>query len=125
MKMTHLWKLYEADKRILGFSPHTLKAYSLQFKVLVREIGNLNISEVTLDLLKEYLARQSERLKPNSMGHRIRFIRSLFRFAFEERHIANNPTTKLKEPKVAAPRLCMVKALSSGKCILQLNARSG
>jgi len=78
MKMTHLRKLYEADKRIRGFSPHTLKAYSLQFKVLVREIGNLSIGEVTLDLFKEYLARQSERLKPSSVGHRIRFIRSFF-----------------------------------------------
>ena len=93
MKMTHLRKLYEADKRILGFSPHTLKAYSLQFKVLVREIGNLSIGEVTLDLFKEYLARQSERLKPSSMGHRIRFIRSLFRFAFKEGLITKNPTT--------------------------------
>jgi len=52
MKMTDLWTLYEADKRILGFSPHTLKAYSLQFKVLARETGNLNIEEVSLDLLK-------------------------------------------------------------------------
>jgi integrase/recombinase XerD len=49
MKMTDIWMLYEADKRILGFSPHTLKAYSLQFKVLTRVIGNLYIGEVTLD----------------------------------------------------------------------------
>ena len=48
MKMTDIWTLYEADKRILGFSPHTLKAYSLQFKVLTRVIGNLYIGEVTL-----------------------------------------------------------------------------
>ncbi|WP_353936556.1 hypothetical protein [uncultured Brevibacillus sp.] len=46
MKLTDIWTLYEADKRILGFSPHTLKAYTLQFKVLTREIGNLNIGEV-------------------------------------------------------------------------------
>lgn len=25
MKMTDIWTLYEADKRILGFSPYTLK----------------------------------------------------------------------------------------------------
>lgn len=31
---------------MLGFSPHTLKACSLQFKVLIREIGNKLISEV-------------------------------------------------------------------------------
>nr|WP_315852077.1 hypothetical protein [Brevibacillus brevis] len=34
------------------------------------------------------------------MGHRIRFIRSLFRFAFEEGHIIKNPTAKLREPKL-------------------------
>jgi len=100
MKMNDLWTLYEADKRILGYSPHTLDAYSLQFKVLTRDIGNLNIGEVTLDLLKEYLAKQSGRLKPSSLGHRIRFIRSLFRFAFEEGYIVKNPIAKLREPKL-------------------------
>ncbi|XEC94474.1 site-specific integrase [Paenibacillus tarimensis] len=90
MKLMDLWMLYEADKRILGFSPHTLKAYSLQLKVLIREIGNLEIEEVSLPLLKDYLAKQSERLKPSSLGHRIRFVRSLFRFAFEEGYIAKN-----------------------------------
>jgi site-specific recombinase XerD len=100
MKLTDLWMLYEADKRILGFSQHTLKAYSLQLKVLIREIGNLDLEKVSLALLKEYLAMQSERLKPSSLGHRIRFVRSLFRFAFEEGHIAKNPTLKLREPKM-------------------------
>ncbi|WP_409340332.1 integrase [Paenibacillus sp. MBLB4367] len=66
MKLTDLWMLYEADKRILGFSPHTLKAYSLQLNVLIREIGNLEIEEVSLTLLKDYLTKQSERLKPSS-----------------------------------------------------------
>lgn len=47
MRLMDLWMLYEADKRILGFSPHTLKAYFLQLRVLIREIGNLEIEEVT------------------------------------------------------------------------------
>jgi len=68
MKLTDIWTLYEADKRILGFSPHTLKAYTLQFKVLTREIGNLNIGEVTLDLLKEYLAKQIGTVKAKQLG---------------------------------------------------------
>lgn len=50
--------------------------------------------------LKEYLAEQSERLKPSSLGHRIRFGRSLFRFAFEEGYVTRNPSLKLKEPKM-------------------------
>ncbi|MEK3914177.1 tyrosine-type recombinase/integrase [Paenibacillus sp. FSL H7-0331] len=100
MKLNDLWKFYEADKRILGFSPHTIKAYSLQFKMLIIELGDIEIEEVTINLLKEYLAKQSEKLKPSSLGHRIRFVRSLFRFAFEEGHITKNPSLKLREPKV-------------------------
>jgi site-specific recombinase XerD len=100
MKLNELWMLYEADRRILGFSPHTMKAYSLQLNMLIREIGDLEIEEVSLNLLKDYLAKQSERLKPSSLGHRIRFIRSLFRFAFEEGHVLRNPSLKLREPKM-------------------------
>ncbi|MDB5055681.1 MAG: integrase [Bacilli bacterium] len=100
MNLKDLWKMYEADKRILGFSQHTLKAYNLQFKILHREIGDIEIDEISLNLLKEYLSKQSERLKPSSLGHRIRFIRSLFRFAFEEGHLSRNPSLKLKEPKM-------------------------
>jgi site-specific recombinase XerD len=100
MKMNDLWMRYEADKRILGLSPHTLKAYSLQLKMLIGELGDLEIEEVSINLLKDYLAKQSERLKASSLGHRIRFVRSLFRFAFEEGHIAKNHTLKLREPKM-------------------------
>jgi hypothetical protein len=60
MILTELWSVYEADKRILGFSRHTLKAYGLQVKMLVREVGDLEVEEISLNLLKEYLAKQSE-----------------------------------------------------------------
>jgi site-specific recombinase XerD len=94
LNLSELWKLYQADKRIQGFSPFTLKAYSLQLNVLIREIGVLELEEVSLSVLKEYLAKQLERLKPNSLGHRIRFIRSLFRYAFEEGYVTRNPSLK-------------------------------
>ncbi|GIP00580.1 integrase [Paenibacillus lautus] len=93
--------MYDADKRIQysGFSTHTLNAYALQLKMLIGGIGDLEIEEITLDLLKGYLSKQSDRLKPSSLGHRVRFVRSLFRFAFEEGHISRNPALKLREPK--------------------------
>jgi hypothetical protein len=43
MKLSELWLLYEADKRILGFSQHTLKAYSLQLQML------LNIEDINFE----------------------------------------------------------------------------
>ncbi|MDQ0897473.1 site-specific integrase [Paenibacillus sp. V4I7] len=100
MTLKELWVLYEADKRILGFSMHTMKAYFLQLNMLIRELGNLEIEEISLNMLKDYFARVSERLKPSSLGHRIRFVHSLFRFAFEEGHMTRNPSLKLREPKM-------------------------
>lgn len=94
------WNHYEADKRIQGFSPNTLRAYALQLKMLITDLEDIDISVVTLNLLKEYLAKQSDRLKPSSLGHRIRFVRSLFRFAFEETYLTSNPSVKLREPKL-------------------------
>ncbi|MFE6076770.1 site-specific integrase [Paenibacillus sp. NPDC057886] len=78
MILSELWNHYEADKRIQGLSPNTLRAYALQLKMLVSDLGDVDISGVTLNLLKEYLAKQSDCLKPSSLGHRIRFVRSLF-----------------------------------------------
>jgi site-specific recombinase XerD len=68
--------------------------------MLVTYLGDIDISEVTLNLLEEYLAKQSDRLKPSSLGHRIRFVRSLFRFAYEETYLRTNPSLKLREPKM-------------------------
>jgi site-specific recombinase XerD len=42
-------------------------------------------------MLKEYLAKQAVRLKPNSLGHRIRFVRSFFHYAYEEMYLLQNP----------------------------------
>lgn len=36
-------------------------------------------------MLKEYLTKQADRLKPSSLGHRIHFVGSLFRYAYERR----------------------------------------
>lgn len=55
MILSELWNHYEADKRIQGFSPNTLRAYALQLKMLVSDLGDVDISGVTLNLLKEYI----------------------------------------------------------------------
>ncbi|WP_246183527.1 hypothetical protein [Paenibacillus methanolicus] len=64
------------------------------------ELGDLGITEVTLTMLKEYLAKQADRLKPSNPGHRIRFVGSLFRYAYEETYLTSNPYLKLREPKL-------------------------
>lgn len=52
MTLKELWILYEADKRILGFSSHKMRAYFLQLNRLIRELGNLEIEEISLIILQ-------------------------------------------------------------------------
>lgn len=55
MILSELWRHYEADKRIQGFSPNTLIVYALHLRMLVTDLGDIDISKVTLNLQKEYL----------------------------------------------------------------------
>lgn len=46
MILSELWRQYETDKRIQGLSPNTLKAYSLQLKMLITELGDINTAGI-------------------------------------------------------------------------------
>ncbi len=100
MILSDATKAYEEDKKIEGFSVQTLNAYRLQAKLLIDYLGNIKISMITTPQLKSYLADSSNHLKPSSLSHRIRLIRSLFRWSHEEGIIESNPASKIKEPKV-------------------------
>jgi len=93
------WPRYERDKKFLNYSPHTLKSYKIQCRLLHEFIGDMDMGEVTYEQLKDYFAEQGH-LKPASIGHRVRFVQSLFRWAIDEGYIPKNPATKLREPKI-------------------------
>ena len=98
--LSKAWETYESEKRIEGFSSQTLKAYRLQATLLIRYFDDVEITALGTVQLKEYLAKSSEHLKPSSLAHRIRFIKSLFRWSHKEGYISKNPAAKIKEPKV-------------------------
>ncbi|UNJ81277.1 Site-specific tyrosine recombinase (plasmid) [Metabacillus dongyingensis] len=58
------------------------------------------MNDITTNKLKFYLIDKGNYLKPSSLGHRVRCIRSLFRWTYEEGIIKKNPAAKLKEPKL-------------------------
>jgi integrase/recombinase XerD len=58
------------------------------------------MSEITTEKLKEYLIQVGDHLEPSSLGHRVRCIKSLFKWTHEEGYIPKNPAAKLKEPKL-------------------------
>lgn len=90
---------FESDKRIEGFSPKTLKAYQIQATLLIDYFRDIDITTLNTAQLKEYLSKSGKHLKPASLAHRIRFMKSLFRWCHEDGHLAKNPASKIKEPK--------------------------
>ncbi|MFS0751658.1 tyrosine-type recombinase/integrase [Oceanobacillus sp. 1P07AA] len=100
MLLSEAWDKYHSDKRIEGYSSLTLKMYGFQCNLLKRYFGDIRICDITTENLKQYLVEAGEHLKPSSLGHRIRFIRSLFKWTHEEGYILKNPAAKLKEPKL-------------------------
>lgn len=113
--MSEAWELYKADKQIEGYSPVTLKGYRIQHNLLVRYFGDVELDEITLAGLKQYLAEVGSHLKASSLGHRIRFLRAFFRWACEEGYCQANPARKLREPKLGPH---VPKALSEEDTVL-------
>jgi integrase/recombinase XerD len=74
--------------------------YGFQYGLLKRYFGDCKMSEFTTENLKLYLSEDGGHLKSSSLGHRIRFIKSLLKWTHEEGFILKNPSSKLKEPKI-------------------------
>ncbi|WP_273853388.1 tyrosine-type recombinase/integrase [Guptibacillus spartinae] len=100
MLLSHVWEKYHLDKQIEGYSPLTLKTYYFQYIQLLGHFGNVDMDVITTDHLKGYLVKMGSHLKPSSLGHRVRCIRSLFKWTYDEGLIQKNPAAKLKEPKL-------------------------
>lgn len=100
MLLSEAWKKYQQDKKIEGYSTLTLKTYCFQYNLLLRFFGDIDMNGFNTEKLKEYLIQSGEHLKPSSLGHRIRCVKSLFRWSHEEGYILKNPAAKLKEPKL-------------------------
>lgn len=100
MKLSEAWDLYEIDKTIEKYSPATLRGYKVQMGLLIRHYEDIDIEDITLMSLKNYLIEKAGHLKPQSLGARIRFIRAFFRWAADEGHSPGNPARKLREPRL-------------------------
>jgi integrase/recombinase XerD len=100
MKLSEAWSLYESDKQLEGYSPYTLKAYALNSRLFIEYVGDIELEDVTFEMIKRYLAKDAARLKPSSIANRMKYFKSLFKWAIDEGYVIKNPASKLKEPKM-------------------------
>ena len=99
MLLSEVWELYKSDKQLEGYSPHTIKSYELQNELFIRSQGDINIEEVTYQMMKEYLAESAKKLKPSSIAFRMKYFRSIWRYAIDEGIVSENPASRLRDPK--------------------------
>ena len=99
MKISEVWSIFELEKRLENYSPATLKGYGIQAKLLMDALGDIDMEDIKYQDLKNYFLSASEAMKPSTLAHRIKVIRSLFRWAQDSEYIQANPCAKLKEPK--------------------------
>lgn len=67
---------------------------------MINNLGDILIEDITKESIKLYLGEVASKLKASSLCHRIRFIKSLFKWAQEEKYITFNPAQAIKEPKL-------------------------
>jgi len=98
MKLSELWPIYQRDRTIARYSPHTIKAHKTQFNLLMRFTGDIDTGKIDANLLKDYLSGCTH-LKTSSLGMRVRVVKSFFTWAFKGGYIPTNPMAGVKEPK--------------------------
>jgi len=98
--LSEVWSRYKTDKQLEGYSPHTLKGYELQSKLFIQHVGDILIQDVTYETIKSYLAQDAGRLKPSSIAFRMKYFKSVWRWAHNEGIISTNPAAKLQLPKI-------------------------
>lgn len=99
MKLSQAFDAYVRVRSQEGFSPATITGYRWQWRAFMLDIGDIDIAEVTLETFRDHLSRQTH-LKASSIAVRVRSLKSIFKWLYEEEYLAKNPALKLKEPKL-------------------------
>lgn len=100
MLLSEAWKLYVADKEYMGYSPVTLKSYSLYHRQFIEGVGDKQVQVVTYFEMKRYFQEMSKRLMPSSVIIKIRQLKSFYNWANDEGLIESNEAARIKQPKL-------------------------
>lgn len=99
MRLSQAAEAFLSTKRQEGYSPVTLKGYSLHYAKLIEDCHDAEITDITLQTLRDHAAK-FDHLKPASLAAKVRAIKSLFSWLYEEEYLLRNPALKFKEPKL-------------------------
>jgi site-specific recombinase XerD len=92
-------------RNIRRYSPNTIKSYKADLAEFInycKDYDKLEVSFINERFIKSYLMNLSEKnIEKISIVRKLSSLRGLFRFAFREDLIKQNPTSQLKNPRTA------------------------
>lgn len=101
-KLTRFLQYLEVER---GYSPNTIEAYRLDltkgFFTFLRELGKLDLGQVTRDDIREYMEMLSKRGNSSITRRRkLASLKSFFNYLTENEGLEVDPTASVKSPKV-------------------------
>lgn len=99
----------------------TIRAYGCDNRQMIRRLGNLPVSEITGELLRDYFARPSltRKYADTTMRRRIATAKVFFRFLEQEHWIRESPAKAIRGSYSIARRLPRVMSAREVRALLQ------
>lgn len=83
----------EEQKRL---DAKTLKAYRIDLRQFIEEMGNIAFPEITTNLLEHYIAALHRKYKPKTVKRKIASLKALFHYLEYRDIISGNPFNKMQ-----------------------------
>lgn len=91
----HIKKYLEYCKSQKCLDAKTLKAYRIDLRQFSDQNPNLNITEITSEILEQYIAQLHEQYKPKTVKRKIASAKALFHYLNYKKIINHNPFNKI------------------------------
>jgi len=91
----HIRNYLEYCKSQKCLDAKTLKAYQIDLQQFSEQISNINITEITPEILEQYISQLHEQYKPKTVKRKIALVKALFHYLDYKEIINNNPFNKI------------------------------
>lgn len=100
IRLSEFRRLYISKYSVVNKSERTVDLDNRALKTFERYIGDLQLSEITAELIEIFKADRILTINPTSLNIELRCVRAAFNIAVEWEYIATNPLSKTKQLKV-------------------------
>ncbi len=91
----HIRNYLEYCKSQKCLDAKTLKAYQIDLRQFSEQISNINIPEITSEILEQYISQLHKQYKPKTVKRKIASVKALFHYLDYKEIINNNPFNKI------------------------------